>query len=547
MSNQVALDPGHSDFVDVPWFKVACDNIPAGLFAFNDKGEFLFWNKHLQRTLGYSESHCIGMKWLEISHPQDHGLILGCWAEWQRSNAGFDCEFRVMKADGSFIWMRSHVQTTSELKNWTSIGSCDDITPEKVAQLALAESRDGAVLLEVLTDRLRGGRDEDEILRIAVEGLRKLLNLLSCDAVLYDLEPKNGEIVYDCTLSDFSTRSKLTSKEVFPDIYSRIFKGELIMMCLLEQTSKKGRPSMLVCPIRGVDDLVIGALHVRKDGDYIYSSSDQHLIAQVAARIAIAIRESCLHRKTQAQALEIEAEREEKNQFIEVITHELGNPISSIKMVLTLLDAAIRDPRILGRDEKIMRYLSILSHECEREVSLITDLLDLQRLEYGAINLNPQATDVELLLIDLSKSFRDKCAEREQEMHLELDANLPILSCDTSIICRIVLELLNNAWKYTPKGHKICLAAKSIDNSLMVSVTNTGVTVDPEDIPHLFNRFYRGRSTPNPWKSEGTGLGLALTQRLCERIGGSINLFTKRAETCFVVRLPIDALPKFVE
>ena len=244
---------------------------------------------------------------------------------------------------------------------------------------------------------------------------------------------------------------------------------------------------------------------------------------------------------------ELEQVNHLKDDFLSTVSHELRTPVTSMRVALQLLGVTLTQE--FGLEEeltkpdaqqgRIARYYRILKEECEREISLINDLLDLQRLDVGNHELAVQQIKMKEWLPGLVNTFQERATSRQQRLELAIAENLPGLMSDLSSLDRIWAELLNNACKYTPPGEKITLSVPPTDNdTLKFSLVNTGVEIPPDELPRIFDKFYRVPSA-DPWKQGGTGLGLALVQRLVQHIDGLITVTSGNNKTCFTIELPL--------
>jgi signal transduction histidine kinase len=185
--------------------------------------------------------------------------------------------------------------------------------------------------------------------------------------------------------------------------------------------------------------------------------------------------------------------------------------------------------------------LKVLQDECNREISLINDLLDLQRLEVGHQPLTLEIVQLQEWIQGVTQPFHDRASGRQQRLRLELPTRLPPILSHSSSLTRILAELLNNACKYTPPGEEIVVSAQTASDQVQLKVTNFGVEIPAAELPHIFDKFYRVPST-DPWKQGGTGLGLALVQKLIEYLGGKIAVESAAGQTCFTVELPLTPI-----
>ncbi len=253
-----------------------------------------------------------------------------------------------------------------------------------------------------------------------------------------------------------------------------------------------------------------------------------------------------LNRRQEVQVQERTAQLQEKMQqlhhlsqvkddFLSTVSHELRSPIANMTMAIRMLQLGTNQE---SRD----RYLQILQDECARETVLINDLLDLQRLESGVDTVNLQPLELQDWLPRILEPFEERARTRQQTLSIEFADNLPILMCDRAKLERIVAELLTNACKYTPPEGKIAVTlcariSAGLVDKVVLTVSNTGIEIPEAQLTRIFEKFYRIPSS-DYWMQGGTGLGLALVQKLVEQLGGEIRVESRSMETAFTVELP---------
>ena len=222
-----------------------------------------------------------------------------------------------------------------------------------------------------------------------------------------------------------------------------------------------------------------------------------------------------------------------KDDFLSTVSHELRTPLTNMKMAIQLLKIASTPTQ---RDH----YLSILENECTRETELINDLLDLQRLEANGHVLNAETLDLKSWLPTLIEPFYKRTEARKQDLTVWVDEELPEIVCDRASLERVLVELVNNACKYTPPEGEITVTAELIEAAVQITVRNSGVEIPEEELTRVFDRFYRVPKA-DPWKQGGTGLGLALVKRLIQCLNGKIEVVSGDGWTTFAVKLPLDS------
>ncbi|MCX7596419.1 MAG: ATP-binding protein, partial [Fischerella sp.] len=259
----------------------------------------------------------------------------------------------------------------------------------------------------------------------------------------------------------------------------------------------------------------------------------------------VALKES--QKSAQTQLEEMENLNRLKDEFLSTVSHELRTPLTNMKMAIQMLGIALNQEQNLlsemtkphAERSKVARYFQILNNECEREINLINNFLDLQRLDTTAKPLVLETLQVQEWLERVIKLFQAR--NRNSYLHnlqISIPDHLPALICDPFSLERIIIELLTNACKFSPPGADILVTAESKSNFIQLQVSNSGVEIPASELPRIFEKFYR-IPTNDPWKQGGTGLGLALVQKLTKYLGGTIKAESNSNFTCFTIQLPL--------
>ncbi len=228
---------------------------------------------------------------------------------------------------------------------------------------------------------------------------------------------------------------------------------------------------------------------------------------------------------------EVESDRL-KTEFIGTVSHELRTPMTSIKGFTQLLAMGSLGPV----NETQREFLNIIQSNAERMIAIINDLLDITKIETGSVELEIRPIHVAETLSKVLLDLQAKVHERQQTLTLSLPAGLPLVRADAHRFNQILFNLVSNAVKYTPRGGSITIEAREVSveavpeeerdglrpgRYIQIDVRDTGVGIAPDDLPRIWERFYR---TENPLKVEagGTGLGLSLVKPLVRLLGGRI-------------------------
>ncbi|MBD2103560.1 GAF domain-containing protein [Leptolyngbya sp. FACHB-261] len=284
-----------------------------------------------------------------------------------------------------------------------------------------------------------------------------------------------------------------------------------------------------------------------------WRSEEIEVLRAVADQTAIAIHQAQLYQKIQLHNQLLERQVQErteqlqlalaqaqhlnelKDNFLSTISHELRTPLTSMKMALQML-------RLDTSPEKQERYWQILNDQCQYEIDLVNNLLDLQRLEANTQETKLEPISLELELHSITEGLQSSFLARQLRFTLSMPQHLPLIYSDLCSLRRVVHELLSNARKYTPTGGEIALQvsleATQEGNCLQLQVLNSGPGITPQDLDRIFDKFYRCQEA-NRQAVNGTGLGLPLVKKLLESLSGQIKVSSFPGQTCFQVRLPL--------
>ncbi|MBI5048916.1 MAG: PAS domain-containing protein [Deltaproteobacteria bacterium] len=204
-----------------------------------------------------------------------------------------------------------------------------------------------------------------------------------------------------------------------------------------------------------------------------------------------------------------------KRDFVANVSHELRTPLASIKgYAETLLDGALEDKATLKN------FLTIIDRHANRMTALIEDLLTLSMLESHQMPMSFESLDIKGLINSVIQGFEKQAKDKDIELIMNIGREIPKIMADKDRLEQVIVNLVDNAIKYTNKGTVRVLAEKS-DDMLQVNVEDTGIGIPEKDIPRIFERFYRvdkGRSR----ELGGTGLGLAIVKHIIQGHNGKI-------------------------
>lgn len=255
--------------------------------------------------------------------------------------------------------------------------------------------------------------------------------------------------------------------------------------------------------------------------------------------------------KHQMQELQLKQQIQElqqftqlKDDFLNTVSHELRSPLASIKMTIELLEVTLDRYSFLPScsdnevpSQRLEKYLRVLREQCDQEINLVNNLLDLQRLEAEKVPNELTAIDLLEWIPHVAEVFQWHAQQNQQCLQLQLPSALPSLISNLPTLTHILRELLTNACKYTPSGGVITVSAQQEEEQLKLVVSNSGIEISNEELPHIFDKFYQ-ISRGDRRNNSGTGLGLALIKRQVEYLGGTIWAESYTNKVHFVIKLP---------
>ena len=294
--------------------------------------------------------------------------------------------------------------------------------------------------------------------------------------------------------------------------------------------------SIISVPLK-VKNRIIGALTVDRLQDNALNEEDLAIMVTVANELAVALDHAWAYRKVEQLNAELEdkvrirtAQLESANEqlqelnqmksmFVSVVSHELRTPMTSIRVyaenMLDGLAGSLTDEQA--------RYLNRILFNIDRLTRLSTDLLDLSKIESGKVELRLEPLSLADFLSDIVDSFRHALDEKSISLEVSSTDETVTIYADRDKLAQIFTNVLSNAIKFTPTGGKIQILTKARpDGYLDIRISDTGCGIAPEELPKVFEKFFRGESTPSGVR--GAGLGLAIVKNLVELHGGTVGV-----------------------
>jgi two-component system sensor histidine kinase VicK len=218
-----------------------------------------------------------------------------------------------------------------------------------------------------------------------------------------------------------------------------------------------------------------------------------------------------------------------RKEFVANVSHELRTPLTTIRSYTeTLLDGAVEDK------EYTVNFLKVINSESERMTRLVKDLLQLSKLDYDKMEWNMKKLNIKNILKDCAQKMEISAKQKNQSITFEADENMPEINGDKDRIEQVFINIISNAIKYTPEGGSIHIRAEVKDTGIEARIKDTGIGIPKEDLPRLFERFYRVDKARSRMMG-GTGLGLSIANNIVEAHKGSIRIESENGKGTEVI------------
>jgi PAS domain S-box-containing protein len=448
-----------------------------------------FW----QRITGQSREELEHGGWVDAVHPADRARIQTVWNKALEQKVAFETDYRILNSDNAYQHFEVSgvpvLNSDGSFRIW--IGTMSDIT-----------------------ERVRS----QEALRCSEERLRMLVASATEFAILTLDEESRIKSWSDGAQRLFG----YAEQEILGRAMSLLFTAE---------DRRNGVPQRELATAKEHGYAVDERWHVRKDGSLFFASGVVSPIRGSDPLEFVKIARDLTHRKEMEEALK-EADRR-KNEFLATLAHELRNPLAPIRSGLDLLKRASSDPIMT------QRTLAIIERQTDQIVHLVDDLLDISRITRGKINLKKKAIELSSIIQQAVESSHDNIEAKGHQLTVSLPPGPVYLNADAVRIKQVLLNILDNAVKYTKRGGKISLILETAEQDAVIRVIDSGIGIPATKLNEVFGIFHQIDEHGEEARS-GLGIGLSVVRGLVEMHGGSVCATSPGSGqgSEFVVRLP---------
>jgi signal transduction histidine kinase len=291
---------------------------------------------------------------------------------------------------------------------------------------------------------------------------------------------------------------------------------------LMEEVSS----NTLVAPLVGRNGRTMGVIQLWEKKEGKFNESDEAILTQLAQMCSVALENARLYKAAQ------EATRA-RDDLVAIVSHDLRNPVHTINMAAAFLleIAPADDRRVTSR-----RQLEVIQRAANRANRLISDLLDVARIQAGGLAVEPASVEVRSLMQEAVDSATPLATANQLTLQRVAEDDVTTVFSDRDRVLQVFANLIGNAIKFTPKGGEITLRAELAGGDVRFAVCDTGPGIPPEHLPHVFDRYWQAKSTAKL----GTGLGLSIAKGIVEAHGGKIFVESEPGRgASFIFTLPV--------
>jgi PAS domain S-box-containing protein len=468
-------------------FKDITDAASTALWTVDTRGDITFVNHTWVEWTGQPYENHLGRGWIEYVVPEDRERVINCYIRDVNRKTQYGVDFRVLRADGITQWVaatgKPRYLANGEFAGY--VGSCMDITERKKSERLLKDSE----------ERFRSIADSAPVL-IWMAGTDKRTTFLNKSWIQFadvaQLLSDKGSLQTDLLHPQ--------DKEMVLDSYTRAFNNR--QEFYLEYRMRNYQDDYRWIGMKGIP-------RIAADGTfegYIGSGMD---------------------------ITDMKEHEQIKNDFIGMASHELKTPITSIKAYIQLL-LTIYSKR--EQDEFLMKSLNTVNKQINKLTRLITDLLDVSKMESGRLSLNSEPFLLNELLRETIEEVQHTAAQHD--IVYQPIGPLTIFA-DRDRIAQVVTNFLTNAIKYSPQSNRVDVKVTLTDTDVLIAVQDYGIGISPEEQTKIFNRFYRVEGR-NEQTFSGFGIGLYVAAEIVKRHNGNVWVESEKDKgSAFYFSLPL--------
>jgi signal transduction histidine kinase len=375
---------------------------------------------------------------------------------------------------------------------------------------ALAARIEELTMLQRVDRQLNETLDTAKAMSITLEWATRVCDAESATMGLVDSEGQTLRVV-----SHYGDPDML-SQQTAIDLSHKLVRDVISSQSPQFVQSEDNTPSILVVPVRR-ENKVIGVIAMTPRADAplednhraeTFSEDVVALVLRMADRAAIAIENARLYDA-------VRAANNAKSEFVSLVAHELKVPMTSIQGYADLMAMAG------SMNERQEQFVNTIKNSVNKMKILVSDLTDISRIESGHLRVEMDSVNVNEAISSAIEGTQTEFEKRTHKFTSEIPDKLPLIQADKERLVQVLLNLLSNAYKYTPDGGTITLRVEPRKDQVAISVKDSGVGMSPEQLAKLGTKFWRA---DNGLQQAGTGLGFAITRNLIELMNATLDI-----------------------
>ena len=517
--------------------------------AIHENGIILESNSALGRIFGYEANQLLGMKTLELVMPVSRALVR------QNLMSAYEgaYEAKALRKNGAVIYIEVQGSAAYYEGQEVHVTVIRDITERKLAEKKLERFTNQLQTAAELVKELNAILDLDELLRETVFLLQSRFALYHVHIYLMDFDTKHNQakrlLMHSTSASAGNDKAKPIVIAHERSLVARAARSREVIVVndvymdptFLPPPHLREIRSQMVVPLITASRLA-GVLELQDNRANRFCEGELDIFNTLAAQLAISLENANLFHEINKTAEKLREIDRLKSDFLANMSHELRTPLNSILGYSEIMLMGINGPLNDASREDIEAIRSSGHHLLQ----LINDILDLAKIEAGRMALAFETIEIDGILQDIyvqhSALLRRHAsvANKEVELLLDIEPNLPHISADSLRVRQILTNLVSNAIKFTDEGKVYLRASCDAEREwLSLAVEDEGIGIEQSDIDKIFEEF-RQVDGSLARRAEGTGLGLAITLRLVEMHGGLIDVESEFGKgSTFTVKLPV--------
>ncbi len=523
--------------------RLALEAARSGTWNWDIQDDCVTWSAEVARMFGRrtAELGTTYEDYLNLIHKADVDSVVHIiGASLVGKNQKYRIEHRVIWPDGSVHWLESlgQVYHDGAGRPWRMTGTMADVSERKLSEEALRQYAERLTTLHVIDQAILAEQPIGVIAQAALSRVQRLVPNRRAGVILFDTEADEAVVVaalIDNELKQTNIRFPLNEfdfKEALREGRSHVEQdvAQLDDPSPVERRMlERGIRSYLDAPLIAKGEL-IGVLSLESVEPNGFRGELNAVAREVADQLAIAIQQTRLFEQDRRHAAELEqrvadrtreltAANEQlaeldrlKSKFVSDVSHELRTPIANLKLYANLLER--------GKPEKYPHYLNVLKQQTQRLSQLVEDILDLSRLEIAKQNVLFGSVDLSAVIDQIVTAHQPRAEATGLTLTFAADDDMPPVRGDIHQLTQVMTNLIVNALNYTPQGW-VRVTMTGGGGQVRVRVADSGQGIASDDLPHLFERFYRGHEARQR-DIPGTGLGLAIVKEIVDLHHGTI-------------------------